>query len=133
MGSPLASCGSTRWHPMYGVVNNRRAVVAVQDPYPNASVTVLTGATRVDAIVTVGFWVHLSNEHYRYVKLPDFRLIESATGTLFPIQSAEDEMGIEPDLRRSKCMLRFPDGAVARFSRLMRSGQRGGYPLQVWY
>ena len=52
---------------------------------------------------------------------------------VFPIQSAEDEMGIEPDLRKSKCKLRFPDGEIARFARLMRSGQRGGYPLQVWY
>ncbi|MDC0526090.1 hypothetical protein OAO87_03730 [bacterium] len=44
----------------YGVVNNRgRAVVAVQDPCPNASVTPLTGTTRVDAVVTVGFWEQL--------------------------------------------------------------------------
>ena len=35
-------------------------------------------------------------------------------GSLFPIQSAEDEMGIEPDLRNGKCKLCFPDGEVAR-------------------
>ena len=52
----------------YGVVGDARAIVSVQDPAPNATVTLVTGETRVESIVTVGFWVRLAGGDYRYVE-----------------------------------------------------------------
>ena len=117
----------------YGIVNTPDAIIRVQDANPNTAVEAVGGRVKVEAIVTIGFWVILNDGRFRWVEIPDVQYIPTAPISLYPVQSAEDELNIKHNFNDDQCALTFSDGWRAPFKKVNRNGSRAGYALKVWY